>query len=155
MTKTRALIVVAALAAGGVATVRWQAAGESSATDVSAAHFKGRVWIDHRPRNERDMFHVFLTFKERPVGAFQLRSRWAGQFEAFRYEKNGNELRALFPQSGDRETMKLTITECKTDGMDYCLEIAGSSHGVKRYYSKKGWVIDRGMDADALLSTLP
>ena len=29
---------------------------------ADASVLKGRLWIDHRPRDERDMFHVFLTF---------------------------------------------------------------------------------------------
>jgi len=101
-----------------------------------------RVWIDHLPRNDRDTINVFALLTQQPVGVFQATSAWKGGFEAFRYEKQGNEIRAVFPQSGDRE--KITVTECPCDqrGMDYCLEVSGSSRGVKKYYSRKEWIIE-------------
>ena len=34
--------------------------------------------------------------------------------------------------------------------MDFCLELDGASRGVKRYYSREGWYIDRGRDLDAI-----
>ena len=157
MTKTKAFMVVAALAGGGVATYRWQSSDAPARQAKPAAEsvLKDRFWVDHMPRDQRDMFHVFLMFKDRPIGAFQHRSGWAGNFEGFRYEKKGDEVRALFPQSGSRESMKIKVTECKEGGMDYCLDLAGSSHGVKRYYSREDWVIRNPSDIEHLLSTLP
>ena len=103
---------------------------------------KDRLWIDHMPRNERDMIDVFLVLDEHPVGAFQKTSAWQGSFEAFRYEASGNEMRIFFPQSGDNEKLRVEARTCNERGMDYCLEISGSKRGTTRYYSRKGWEID-------------
>ena len=101
-----------------------------------------RIWIDHIPRNERDTIRVFAAVSEHAVGVFQATSQWRGAFEAFRYEGRGDELRLLFPQTGDRETVRAKARRCDDGGMDFCLELDGASRGVKRYYSRKGWEID-------------
>src|SRR5512135_1919272 len=113
---------------------------------------RDRVWIDHLPKSDRDTINVFALLTEQPVGIFQATSAWKGGFEAFRYEKQGNEVRAVFPQNGDRE--KLTVSECTCDvrGMDYCLEVSGSSRGVKKYYSRKEWIIERHDQLEKMVS---
>ena len=112
---------------------------------------RDRVWIDHLPRNDRDTINIFALLTQQPVGVFQATSGWKGAFEAFRYEKQGNEVRAVFPQTGDRE--KITVSECPCDvrGMDYCLEISGSSRGVKKYYSRKDWIIESRDQVDGVV----
>jgi hypothetical protein len=112
---------------------------------------RDRVWIDHLPTNDRDTFNVFALLTQEPIGVFQATSVWKGNYEAFRYEKHGNEVRAMYPQNGDRE--KLTVSECKCDqrGMDYCLEISGSSRGVKKYYSRKDWIIESRDQIDGVV----
>src|SRR4051812_5014171 len=65
-----------------------------------------RIWIDHIPRNERDTNRVFAAVSEHSVGVFQATSQWRGAFEAFRYEASAGELRLVFPQTGDRETVR-------------------------------------------------
>ena len=72
----------------------------------------------------------------------------------FRYEQHGNELRMLFPQTGTRDRVKAKATECDRGGMDYCLELQGASHGVKRYYSREGWEIGSIRDVNTLARTL-
>jgi hypothetical protein len=120
-----------------------------------------RIWIDHLPRNERDTIHVFAAISEEPFGVFQAASQWKGQHELFRYEAKGNELKIVFPQNNDRETVKHNAKRCSENGMDFCLEMSGASRGVKRYYSRKGWEIEHvgsaaelAARAEALISTL-
>jgi hypothetical protein len=114
---------------------------------------RDRVWIDHMPRGERDTINVFALLTQQPVGVFQATSAWKGGFEAFRYEKQGNEVRAVYPQTGDRE--KFTVSECTCDqrGFDYCLEVRDSSRGVKKYYSREEWIIERTSDIQRVLPT--
>ena len=107
-----------------------------------------RIWIDHLPSNDRDPVNAFIVLTEEPVGIFQQASVWRGAFELFRWEGKGDQLRVVYPQTGDRETIRARATRCDDRGMDYCLELAGSSHGVQRYYSRKGWEID-GQDLAA------
>ena len=101
-----------------------------------------RIWMDHIPRHDKDIFQVFLALTEQPFGVFQASSQWQGNFEIFRYEAHGGELRIIYPQTNDREQVQSKARRCNEQGMDFCLELEGSSRGVKRYYSKKGWEID-------------
>jgi hypothetical protein len=99
-----------------------------------------RLWIDHMPTSERDLFNVFMVMSEQPVGAFQKASAWQGQYEIFRYRGQGSGSFGIeFPHTGDRSNVRAKVSECHQDGMDYCLEISGSSRGVKRYYSREDW----------------
>jgi len=113
-----------------------------------------RLWVDHIPRNDRDTIQVFLALTEEPIGAFQAASAWKGQYEIFKYEAHGDEYRMVFPQTGSRDKVKATATECSRGGMDYCLELDGTSRGVKKYYSREGWEIGSLNDAEKLTKQL-
>jgi hypothetical protein len=119
-----------------------------------------RIWIDHIPRNERDTIQVFAAITEEPFGVFQAASQWKGAYEMFRYEAHGDELRVLYPQNNDRETVKHSARRCNEGSFDFCLELKGG-RGVKKYYSRKGWEIENVHSAaelndrtDHVLSTL-
>jgi hypothetical protein len=143
MKKLVLLLAVVALGIGG-----WRLTHHASAEAPKDATLAfDRLWIDHLPKDERDTVNVYLARTEQPVGIFQAASMWRGQYEIFHYEANGDEVRAVFPQSGDRERFKISAAACDKNGFQYCLELKGASHGVKRYYSMKGWEIDGG-DAD-------
>jgi hypothetical protein len=113
-----------------------------------------RIWIDHIPKNDRDVINVFVAITEEPFGVFQASSQWKGSYELFRYEAHGDEIRILFPQSNEREKVKTKATKCNERQMDYCLELDGSSRGVKKYYSRKGWEIERNATADQVRSKI-
>lgn len=119
-----------------------------------------RIWIDHIPKNDRDIVQVFVAISEEPFGVFQAASSWKGAYELFRYEAHGNELRVVYPQNNSRETVKHSAKRCSENQMDFCLELSGGK-GVKRYYSRKGWEIDNVSSAadlqvrtEAVLTTL-
>jgi hypothetical protein len=136
---------------GTVATASvwsWKRTSEPVATDNRL--LADRIWIDHIPRNERDTIHVFAAISEHSVGVFQATSQWRGNFEAFRYEASGGELRILYPQTGDREKARAKARRCNDGQMDFCLEIDGASRGVKKYYSREGWEIGQAHDLDAV-----
>jgi hypothetical protein len=101
-----------------------------------------RIWIDHIPKNDRDTIQVFAAISEEPFGVFQAASSWKGNYELFRYEPSGNQLKIVYPQTNDRETVKHNARRCSENQMDFCLELSGGSRGVKRYYSRKGWEIE-------------
>jgi hypothetical protein len=113
---------------------------QSSATDGDLV--LDRIWIDHIPRNDKDVMQVFLAITEQPFGVFQAASQWKGAYEIFRYEAHGDEMRLVYPQSNEREKLKVKARRCTEKGMDFCLELEGSSRGVKKYYSQKGWEVD-------------
>ena len=113
-----------------------------------------RVWVDHMPKHERDITHFFVAITDEPFGIFQSSSAWKGAFELFRYEANGDEIRIVYPQNGDRERVKTKASKCSDQGMDFCLELDGSTRGVKRYYSRKGWEIDHAATPDQVRAKL-
>lgn len=142
----KSVLFVAVVAAGVVGVWRWQ--GEPAASGKQL--LVDRLWLDHIPRNERDTIQVFVATSEDATGAFAAASQWRGRFEAFRYEVQGGELRVVYPQTGERETVRVKAKRCTDNGMDFCLELDGASHGAKKYYSREGWEIDRAADRHAL-----
>jgi len=148
------LLLVAAIAGVGFAGWRFLRSSKVDVLDDETHLALDRVWIDHMPKNDRDTIQVFALLSEQPVGFFQATSAWEGSFEAFRYELRGNELRAVFPQNGSKEKLSIKARECNDQGMDFCLEIRGSSHGVKRYYSHEGWEIGSLGDEQKLVDKL-
>lgn len=139
-------VVLVVLIAAVVSVWSWQR-GEPAA--APARLFADRVWIDHIPRSDKDTIQVFLAVSEHATGVFQATSAWRGSFELFRYEASAGELRVIYPQTGEREAIHVKARTCSERDMDYCLELDGASRGVKRYYSRKGWEIERGRDLDA------
>jgi hypothetical protein len=148
----KAVLALVAIAGAGYGVARWRSDAPVGKHDKSLV--TDRLWIDHMPRGEKDVVQIFVALTEEPVGAFQAASRWKGEFELFRYEHHGNEYRIVFPQTGTRERVCATASECNRGGMDYCLELEGASHGVKRYYSREGWEIGSVRDIDAVTRKL-
>ena len=149
MKKTALAVVLLGAVVFGVTRMRDGGSAEPAKDNLVA----NRIWIDHIPRHERDLFQVFIMLTRHPIGIFEVRSAWTGTFEAFRYEQHGGEVRAVFPQSGARETFTVEATECNEGRMDYCLEISGSGHGVKRYYSREGWELPPNATVEQVRAT--
>lgn len=149
----KAVLAMAVLAGTGYGVYRWSSDDAPSAPKGKVS-VTDRLWIDHIPRNDRDTVQIFVAITDEPMGIFQATSQWKGEFELFRYEQHGDELRILFPQTGTRDRVRAKATECNKNGMDYCLELEGSSRGVKRYYSREGWEIGSLRDLDAVKAKL-
>lgn len=147
----KALVVMALLSGATYATYRWIGSDDSTAKETADASLtQDRLWIDHMPRNERDMIQLFAALTEEPIGIFHHGSQWKQSFELFFYESHGNEFRLHYPQTGEKEKVKAVARECHEREMDYCLELSGNSRGVKKYYSRKGWEIDGSMTKQQL-----
>ena len=141
------LVLVMVLVAAAVGGMKWQ---QRHATDGrrGPSIVLNRFWVDHLPTGERDPFKVFVLNVE-GIGAFAEETQWKGQIERFRFDMDGNTVHAVFPWTDTREDMKINARPCQEQGMDYCLELSGSSRGVKRYYSRKGWQRRDGEDIEA------
>ncbi len=142
------LVLVAVLASlGGVAVYKWKSAPRAEVSDAKLV--TDRIWIDHMPRNDKDIIQIFAAISDQSVGVFQSGSQWTGQFEIFRYELSSDEMRLVYPQTNAREKAKVTAKKCNENRMDFCLEIQGASKGVKKYYSREGWELG-GQDLDSV-----
>src|ERR1051325_6188146 len=95
------LIVVAVLSVAAV--VGWR----SHESHPQRSILKDRIWIDHMPRGERDKIDIFALLSQHPIGTFQNTSAWQGSHDNFRYEASGEELRMVFPQTGDKESARV------------------------------------------------
>ncbi|MGE0869859.1 MAG: hypothetical protein AB7P03_14940 [Kofleriaceae bacterium] len=143
----KAILAVGLAATASYGAWRWWSS-EPAALEANLT--LDRIWVDHIPRNDRDMFQIFIAITDEPIGIFNETSQWKGSFELFKYEAHDTEIRAVFPQNGDREKITAKATRCNENRMDFCLELSGSSRGVKRYYSQKGWEIEGARTLDDL-----
>ena len=142
------LAMVAVLAAAAYGGAKWKQ--RHDAYDGRGASLAtNRFWIDHAPVNERDRFNVFVVHTPEGLGAFAEETQWNGQIERFRFDMDGNTIHAAFPWTDTREDIEVDARPCHEQGMDYCLELTGSSHGVGRYYSLIGWERKSGEDIEA------
>jgi hypothetical protein len=140
------LVLVGVLAAAAYGGWRWQ----HTASDGGRRNLAfNRFWVDHTPANERDLFNVFVVHIPEGFGAFAEETQWKGQIERFRFDLDGEVVHAVFPWSGNQEDIKVSARPCHEQGMDYCLEVTGSKHGVGRYYSRVGWGRKGGEDIEA------
>ena len=147
MTKTKTLLTLILITAAAYGA--WNLRSDREAVEpAEPKDALDRLWIDHMPKNDKDIINVFVAITEQPFGVFQAASQWKGNFELFRYEMHGGELRLIFGQTNEREAVKVRASKCSEKGMDYCLELDGASRGVKRYYSMKGWEIDGARSID-------
>jgi hypothetical protein len=142
------LVVLGAVAAGALAIKLWIGGGADGGSASEPRLVVNRIWVDHLPRNERDTINVFAAVTRESFGLFQAASRWKGSFELFQYEAHEGELRVVFPHTGDKERVRARAWSCHERDMDYCLELSGSSRGVKRYYSRKGFEIGASASVD-------
>ena len=135
---------------GGALGVR---AWHSDAPDPQLLYH--RFWIDHEPRAPKEQFQVLFVNAEFPMGHFATRTMWTGALEFFHYHivpREPGVIDFLFGHTNERQRVKYTARRCHERGFDYCLELAGTTRGVQRYYSKKEW--DRDTDEDAFVARL-
>ena len=153
--QTRAKVVLAGVLMAG-SVMAWKARtphAVHAADSESQALVVDRIWIDHMPETQRDKVQVFVAFAQDRIGVFSQSSQWEGAHELFRFRQDGDALRVVFPQSDKKESIATAAKHCeRDDGMTYCLDLGGSSHGVKHYYSQEGWDL-RGVHSEAEVRT--
>jgi hypothetical protein len=101
-----------------------------------------RFWVDHMPKSGDEKFQPFFINSEIPFGRFVVRSQWLGQFEEFHYHvipREPGALDLLFGSTHEIQRVRYAARPCHENGFDFCLELSGTSRGVKRYYSRKDW----------------
>jgi hypothetical protein len=140
MWKPKPLLVLSLVVAGAFALVRWIGGDSDDGVSEPTLVFD-RIWIDQLPTKPKDMFHTFIVATQEPIGLFHAGSQWKGGYEVFAHTAGGDQLRIVYLQTNETEKVKVRALRCKEQGMDYCLELAGATRGVKRYRSMVGWEI--------------
>jgi len=142
------LLILGLVVVGVLALARWTM---GPGGDVSVFD---RIWIDQLPSKPRDTGNAFAAVTKQPLGVFQSASQYKGSYEIFSYKASGDELQVVYPQTDEKEKIKVRAWKCKEGDMDYCLELSGSSRGVKRYRSRRGWEIDKSTELEQTLSRI-
>jgi hypothetical protein len=132
------LLVLAVLATTAFVGSRWMRSDGDAEPARSGLVFN-RFWVDHMPQGEKDTVRVFALWVPESFGVFADQNHWRVELERFRYEASGDQVRAIFPLSGDREEITVKASRCREADFDFCLDVQGSKHGTTRYYSRLGW----------------
>ena len=78
----------------------WRGPSEAATADRGQTLVFNRVWVDHLPTSQTDTFDIFAAVTEQPIGVFDHRSQWKGEWELFRYEPRGDgQLELVYPAS--------------------------------------------------------
>jgi len=116
-----------------------------------------RFWVDHEPHARGEHFKVFFVSGEEPFGRFVNRTMWTGLWEAFHYHvkpAHDGVIDVYFGETNEWQQLRYAARPCREQGFDFCLDVAGTSRGVKRYYSKKEWGAHTVGDVDTLAERL-
>jgi hypothetical protein len=131
---TKPIFAVALFALAGCHS----AAPSGLAPDEARRLLPDRTWIDRMPRSESDRLHVFRFIPSMGSGIYQDRTLYAGQFELFRFEHTGEQIRFDLPHRGERKTARYRIEEVQERPFDLKLTIEGSPRGPSVYYGSRG-----------------
>ena len=153
------LLFTAALAGGAWVVLQPEDTGDiaqnsaEATAEAAASLMTDRLWIDHIPRNERDMVtHMYFSEAER-IGVLGRASKWRQQGELFEWSSADSQLTLRFPQTDQSVTVPVKVFACKgqaPEPFDLCLEIKQGRKGLTLYS-----VTDWGESGQELLTTLP
>lgn len=108
-------------------------------TDEAADLLINRSWIDHMPESTSERLHVYRFTPAMGGGIYQDRTMFAGKFELFMFEVEGDTLRIKWPHRDLAEKVHFRIE--RIDGpkpFDLRLELRGNSTGPSVYYGMSG-----------------
>ncbi|HEY4116196.1 MAG TPA: hypothetical protein VGM56_00020 [Byssovorax sp.] len=136
MKSSRTLLALGAVALLGYGGLRAVRGGGDHDVAADPGLLENRAWFERAPEKATEPVHVFFAMSQQASGLFYEGSAWAGRFERFEYERSGNEVRLVFPQSSKKARFKYKVTSCHDkDGFDLCLDVeANPWGGPKRYY---------------------
>ncbi|MEO6771418.1 MAG: hypothetical protein ABI467_00150 [Kofleriaceae bacterium] len=144
------LLVVAG--AAGLVVGGWKLAHRHQ-VDGDTVQVTDRFWIDHMPKHERDLTHMFVALThdrdDDNVGFLQFGSRWHAEFNGFRFDRTGGDLAVEFPQNSWKATWHTKVSRCSVGQFTLCLEVT-APRGTFQYFSRDEWVV-RSADAGRAL----
>ena len=147
--KQRATRKVMMVAAGGLAVFGlFRLGGWMLADDTETAgteHLINQVWVDHFPRDKRDMTGhlLFVDHPEGKVGVTGRSSAWRHRVEVFLWAKENDTMLMRFPQSGAKGKVKARTWHCEGEApepFELCLELTSGDKSLKMY-SREDWIV--------------
>lgn len=110
----------------------------------------GRLWSERKPANAKDRVHQLMVLKRPARGLFSRSSAYELHLELFGYEREGNKLRLVFPQSDRKADLTYDIQHCDVEDFDLCLTLSKNPWpGPKKYYG-----VEKKSDADESVSAV-
>ncbi|HYU15954.1 MAG TPA: hypothetical protein VEL05_07785, partial [Candidatus Acidoferrum sp.] len=105
-----ALAALAALAAMSVSCGREPShVVKAVPLDEAAELLIDRNWLDRWPTGDRDHLHVYRFVPSMGGGVFQDRTLFAGTFELFTFQREGEHLTIQWPHTKDEDRMVFRI----------------------------------------------
>jgi hypothetical protein len=112
-----------------------------------------RNWLDRLPDGPQDRLHVFRFVPRMGGGVFQDRTLYAGTFELFHFDQDGQRIHFRMPHTGEDVRAQFSIEHLhapeESSPFELHLHIEGSPRGPLDYYSLRG---EGSADLDASLS---
>lgn len=98
-----------------------------------------RNWLDRLPETAQDRLHVFRFVPSMGGGVYQDRTLFAGQFELFTFDHDGQNIRFHLHHTGEERSAAYTIDRVPEDGaLELHLHVEDSPRGPSDYYSLRG-----------------
>ncbi len=128
---------VLALAAASSACGRDTAKAVSVPPEEAADLLINRNWLDRWPADEKERLHVYRFTPSMGGGVFQDRTLFAGHFELFTYQLDGDHLTIQWPDSKEEDRMVYRIDRVSgPEPFDLRLELTTPSRGPRTYYGR-------------------
>ncbi|MFO7562072.1 MAG: hypothetical protein R6X02_05470 [Enhygromyxa sp.] len=109
-------------------------------------HAVNRIWIDHMPRDDRDMIthFVLLDHPQGKFGALGRSSQWRHIVDVFRWQLDGGKLGLFFPQDRVRGEIEIETWECAGEApapFELCMKMTNKQGRSWTLYSREDWEI--------------
>lgn len=105
--------------------------------DEAAEVLINRNWLDRWPTAEQERLHVYRFTPSMGGGVFQDRTLFAGHFELFTYQVEGEHLTIQWPNSKEEDRMVFRVQRVSGPApFDLRLELATPSRGPRTYYGR-------------------
>jgi hypothetical protein len=153
--QTNKLIALALVGACGFGVYK---AGSALLGDEeqSTKHAVNQLWVDHFPRDDRDMvLHmVMVDHREGKFGAIGQSSKWRHRIDVFRWQLDGSTLGLVFPQDRVRASLKISTWECAGEApepFELCMKLTNTTNDRSTtLYSRKDWKIEPHDSQDSI-----
>jgi hypothetical protein len=118
-------------------------------------HAVNQLWIDHMPRDDRDMIthFVMVDHPQGKFGALGHSSQWRHMVDVFRWKLSGSKLELFFPQDRARGEVQIETWECEGEApapFELCMKMTNKQGRSFMLYSREEWEINPRNVADAL-----
>lgn len=105
--------------------------------DEAAKVLIDRNWLDRWPASEKERLHVYRFTPAMGGGVYQDRTLFAGTFELFTFQLDGDHLTIQWPNSKEEDRMVYKIDRVKgPEPFDLRLELSTPSRGPRTYFGR-------------------